>query len=284
MKNHKGFAIIFLLLGIIFSSFSCNFLGQETGKVIEPTIVLTPTTEIKPTIDEQTIIYNSEERTYLLRVPLGLDPTQPAPLLFIFHGMGDTPQSMFRAGFSSVADQENIILVYPDLISHTSTDFIKQILLDMSDFVNIDPNRTYAMGFSLGGKLAYHAACEMSDTFAAFAAVSGMAVCETSHASEKAVSIIHIHGLGDELVPYETGKFGMPPVEETIAYWVKFNECAISPLVEKTGKIMHTMYSQCRDGAAIELYTIERLGHKVPTQEMPAAEIIWDFFEAHPKP
>jgi poly(3-hydroxybutyrate) depolymerase len=44
------------------------------------------------------------------------------------------------------------------------------------------------------------------------------------------------------------------------------------------------MYSQCRDGAVIELYTIDGLGRKVPTKEMPAAQIIWEFFEAHPMP
>jgi poly(3-hydroxybutyrate) depolymerase len=44
------------------------------------------------------------------------------------------------------------------------------------------------------------------------------------------------------------------------------------------------MYSQCRDGAVIELYTIDGLGHKVPTKEMSSARIIWEFFEAHPKP
>lgn len=284
MKNHKGLPTIFLLLVIVFSSSSCDLFGQETEVSIEPTAVLTPTTEIKPTIDEHKFSYNGSERIYLLRIPLGLDPTQPAPLVFIFHGMGEKARDMYKAGFNSVADQENIILVYPELVSHTSTDFIKKILLDLSDFVNIDPSRIYAMGFSLGGKLAYHVACEMSDTFAAFAAVSGMAICETSHNSEIAVSIIHIHGLGDDLVPYETGKYGMPPVEETIAYWVQFNKCAISPQVEKTGKIAHTMYSQCRDGAVIELYTIDGLGHKVPAQELPAARIIWEFFEAHPKP
>jgi len=284
MKNHKGLSLIFLLLVIVFSSSSCDLFGQETEVSIEPTVVLTPTTEIKPTIDEHKFSYNGSERIYLLRIPLGQDPTLPLPVVFIFHGMGEKARDMYKAGFNSVADQENIILVYPELVSHSSTDFIKKILLDLSDFVNIDPSRIYAMGFSLGGKLAYHVACEMSDTFAAFAAVSGMAICETSHNSERAVSIIHIHGLGDDLVPYETGRYGMPPVEETITHWVQFNKCAISPLVEKTGKISHTMYSQCRDGAVIELYTIDGLGHKVPTQEMSSARIIWGFFEAHPMP
>lgn len=286
MKNHKGLSIIFLLLVIVFSNSSCDLISQETEVSIEPTAVLIPATEIKPTIDEQIYSFNGTERTYLLRIPLDLDPTQPAPVVFIFHGFMQGPRDMIKAGFNPVADQENIILVYPDVVSHSSTDFIKQILLDLGDFVNIDPSRIYAMGFSLGGKLSYLVACELSDTFAAFAAVGGMAVCETSHNSERAVSIIHIHGLGDDKVPYETGNpgQGIPPVEETITYWVQFNKCAISPQVEKTGKITHTMYSQCRDGAVIELYTVIGLGHWVPTQEMSSARIIWEFFEAHPKP
>jgi polyhydroxybutyrate depolymerase len=245
--------------------------------------IITPTEFQKTRTEERTMIYDGGERTYFLRVPLGLDPIQPAPVILIFHGMGDTPQTMYKAGFGPVSDLENVVLVYPDLVSHTSTDFLEQLLIDLKGIVKIDPARIYAMGFSLGGKLTYHAACEMSDTIAAFAAVGGMAVCEGSHTSERAVSILHIHGLGDELVPYDTGSFGMPPVEETIAYWAEFNHCEDPPLVEVSDTITHMSYSQCRDGADIELYTIEALGHKVPTKELPAAKIIWDFFESHPK-
>jgi len=284
MKNHNGLSTISLLLVIVFSSSSCDLLSRESEVSVEPTAVPSPTAEKKPAVDERKISYNGSERTYLLRIPLDLDEGQPAPVVFIFHGMGEGPRDMFKAGFNPVADREKIILVYPDLFSHTQTEFIKQIFLDLNDLVNIDPNRVYVMGFSLGGKLSYHVACEVPDIFAAFAAVSGMAICETGHSSEDAVSILHIHGFGDELVPYETGRYGMPPVDETIAHWVQFNECATSPLVETADKITHTVYSQCRDGAAIELYTIEGLGHKVPTKEMSSAQIIWEFFEAHPNP
>ena len=284
MEKHKGLSIISLILLVVISSSSCDLLGQEIEVSIEPTTVLIPATEIKPTIDEHIYSYNGSERIYLLRIPLDLDDSKPAPVVFIFHGMEEGPRDMIKAGFNAVADQKNIVLVYPAVVSHSSTDYIEQILQDLDDFVNIDPSRIYAMGFSLGGKLAYHIACDLSDTFAAFAAVSGMAICGTSHNSERAVSIIHIHGLGDTLVPYETGRYGMPPVDETISYWVQFNQCAISPLVDKTGKISHTVYSQCRDGAVIELYTIDGLGHKVPTKEISSAQVIWDFFDAHPKP
>ena len=110
-----------------------------------------------------------------------------------------------------------------------------------------------------------------------------MAVCENGHASDRAVPIMHIHGLGDDLVDYYSGGYGMPPGDEAMAYWLGFNECSSSPQTEINGKITHKIYAPCRDGAAMELFTIVGLGHKVPTKEMSSAKIIWEFFKNHPK-
>lgn len=284
MNNKKGYLYIAIIALLLFTAISCKQQDQLPEDNISSAVIPTDTTRPAATLTEQTIIFDDAERTYLLRIPSGVDPTQPSPVVFVFHGMGEKARDMFKAGFNSVADEENIILVYPEIISHSTTEFIKSILQDVRSNVNVDPSRTYATGFSLGGKLTYHNACELSDSFAAFAALSGMAVCESGHNSERAVPIIHIHGLGDELVPYDTGRYGMPPVDETIASWVMFNECSTSPLVDEDGKITHTVYSECREGVVIELYTIDGLGHRVPIKEFQAARVIWDFFVAHPMP
>jgi polyhydroxybutyrate depolymerase len=280
--RYKLCLILLLLTGLLIGS-SCNQQDQAPEFELEPTPALAPTRMPAVTPEEHVFDYNGVERMYLLRIPLGLDPTQPAPVILIFHGMGDDPQSMYRAGFNSVADRENIILVYPYLVSHSSTDFIRQLILEISKNVNLDPSRIYVMGFSYGGMLSYFTACDLSDIIAAFAAVSGIEICESPHVSDEGVSLLHIHGLGDSLVSYESGGFGMPPVEEGISYWTQFNGCEDSPLVESTDTITHTTYSQCRDGASIELYVIEGLGHRVPTREISAAEVIWEFFQEHPK-
>ncbi len=308
MRYYKGYSVSFIIFAILFSSTACSPPGQQTEVTIEPTKVLAaattkptsteqtaqkpeatiePTTvstptETKPTTAEHTYSLDGSEWTYLLRIPNGLDVTQPAAVVIVIHGLGEKPQTMYKVGFSSVSDEHKFILVYPDLKRH-SIDFIRAILADLSTKVNIDPNRIYATGFSLGGKLAYDLACEMSDTFAAIAPMSGTVHCETGQ-PENAISVIHMHGTGDWVVPPDGSKLSWPAAEEVIASWVEFNDCPSSPQEEKKDGITHTKYDPCKDGSAVELYMIDGMGHKPPTSELPAAQIIWDFFEAHPKP
>lgn len=271
-----------LVVLVLIASSSCALPAEIAGKDPQPSESVSATVEQKPTILKESFDYAGQDSVYFLRVPLDLDPADPAAVILIFHGMGDQPQSMYKAGFSSIADADKVILVYPDLLSHTATDFIRKLLLDLEGKVTIDPARIYAMGFSYGAKLVYHTACEMPDVFAAYAAVSGTAICELPQLPDRAVPILHIHGLGDSLVPFEEGGYGMPPVMDAISFWARFNGCGDAPQVEKDDKITHSVYSHCRDGGAIELYTVEGLGHRVPTLELPAASIIWDFFKDHP--
>jgi polyhydroxybutyrate depolymerase len=163
---------------------------------------------------------------------------------------------------------------------------VRQMLSDLSTVASIDPKRIYAAGFSQGGMLAYRLACEMSDTFAAVASVSGpmtYRLCQP----QQAVSVMHVHGLADEYVPYSGGgPDNYPPVEPGIAAWVGFAGCTGSSEVESLSEgITHTTYAPCEAGTAVELYTIESIRHSLPPMRgMSIAEVIWDFFAAHPKP
>ncbi len=287
--------------------------------IVPPTETLVPTmtATAAPTLQagekQYNVTVNGVERTYLLHIPPGVDASQPLPIVIAFPGYDievhfEISDMQYMTGYNDIADKNGFLLVYPSGVSGTwntgtccgaavdqkvdEASFIKQMLAEINKVAPVDPKRVYAVGYSLGGMMSYRVACDMADTFAAVAPVAAgltLTPCEPS----QAVSILQIHGKKDNLVPYEGGLGGFmggkttfPAVEDTIAMWAKLDGCSGAPKVEPQGTIgTHTTYSGCKDGSAVELYVIDGLGNNWPSQYvLPASQIIWDFFKAHPKP
>ena len=202
-------------------------------------------------------------------------------------------------GWDEVADLANFLVVYPAGVQSSwnaggtlgyaasqnlnESAFVRQMLSDLSTVASIDPKRIYATGLSMGGMLAYRLACEMSDIFAAIAPFS--ACMQYSRCQpQQAVSVIHVHALDDGTVPYSGGgPYNTPPVESAIAAWVEFSGCTGSAEVESLSEgVTHTTYAPCEAGTAVELYTIESVGHRLAGHGFTST--FWDFFAAHPKP
>jgi polyhydroxybutyrate depolymerase len=260
---------------------------------------------------ERQLTVNGLARSYLLHVPPGLNGLQPVPVVFIYHGYsGNSSGMQTMTGFNEIADNAVFLAVYPEGTGTSNsnlswdagrccrsdampkvdeTAFVRQILADLETMIGIDPKRIYATGFSNGAMLTYRLACDMSDTFAAVAPVSGVLVYSPCQ-PQQPVSVIHIHGLADTAVPYagEANSIpgGFPPVEDSINAWVQLNGCTGTAQVEQQQNIItHTVYASCQSGTAVELYTIDLLGHAWPSKYvLPASQLIWDFFAAHPKP
>lgn len=175
-------------------------------------------------------------------------------------------------------------------------EFVRQILSDLKRTFTLDTQRIYAAGFSNGAMMAYRLGCDMSGIFAAIAAVQGPLFydqCQPEHA----VSLIHVHGLRDPIVPYLGGEgicdvcngIVFPPVQVGVEKWMKWNECSNLPQVSVNGAITHIVYPGCVSDTAVELYTIDGLEHAWPSPfgsgqaNFPATQSIWDFFVTHPK-
>lgn len=279
MYKQKGLLIIFLLLVIVFSSTSCDLFGQENEVTNEPADNLTPTNTTQPTTTERKLTIDGVEHSYWIHIPLGLNNTEPVPVVFVIHGDGGKPQDMYKAGFNGISDREYFIVVYPYVTNNFRSDHIEHILKDLEGSINIDPNRIYATGLSLGGSLSYRVACELSDTFAAIAPVAGFALCKET-LPDHPVSVIHIHGLDDV-----TSRFpGGGEIPDCLTFWIDFNSCDNSPRVDQENRITHISYTSCQDGTAVEIYTIEGMAHRWPGSDLPGSKIIWEFFEMHPKP
>jgi polyhydroxybutyrate depolymerase len=254
------------------------------------------------------------ERTYLVHLPPGYNGKTPLPLVLVLHGATESPENVERlSGMSEKADRENFIAVYPRgtgtlptwnsgaccayaMKEHIDDVAFFHALLDkLQNQYAIDAKRIYATGISNGGMMSYRLACEMSDTIAAISPVEGSQdiACTPAHP----VSVIVFHGTADHLVPFNGGstpyqmgsKRSDTPVAETVAFWVKQDGCSAIAKHEVSSEVRVDKYSACKDGSAVELYAIQGGHHmwpgvKISGNSVPATDLMWAFFAAHPKP
>ena len=105
-------------------------------------------------------------------------------------------------------------------------DFFKAIIEDVAANHQIDRNRIYCCGFSNGGMMTYAATTLASDTFAAFASISGYPLNEFHFRAtgERPVPFLHIHGKADDFVKYSL----WPTVRDML---VARNGCVSVPTV-----------------------------------------------------
>jgi len=259
-----------------------------------------------------TIDVNGLTREYILHVPPGYNG-KAVPLVIVLHGATQgaaNAQSM--SGMSTLGDKENFIAVYPNGTGRLPTwnagnccgyaqgnnvddvAFLRALIAQLQKSYNIDARRIYVTGISNGAMMSYRAACEMADVVAAVAPVEGAQnlLCKPS----SPVSLIVFHGTADRLVPYNGGStpFQIGPrradtsVADTVAFWVKENGCAPAAKREATKDVNIDIYSGCKDGTGVALYTILGGHHLWPGMPMSgvdlsATEVMWKFFAQHPK-
>src|SRR5262245_6511551 len=174
-------------------------------------------------------------RSYRVNVPPQYDPAVPTPVVLAYHGamMNGLMLSTY-SGLNSKADEAGFVAVYPDGTGSTKVmlfwnsgttrlkgrenaddvAFTARLVDDLADVINVDSSRVYATGLSNGGMMCYRLAAELSDRIAAIAPISGTLALETP-APKRPVPVIHFHGTGDRLVPYD-GPDGSDPRSVTI--------------------------------------------------------------------
>ncbi|MDP8568881.1 extracellular catalytic domain type 1 short-chain-length polyhydroxyalkanoate depolymerase [Methylophilus aquaticus] len=266
-----------------------------------------------------------EKRAYLVHVPPQYDGSKPMALVLALHGGGGNMRIQANESYYhqlSAADQHGYIVVFPNGYSRlpggrlatwnagkccgaaqqkniNDVAVIRQIIHEMQQRANIDPRRIYAQGMSNGGMMAYRLACELSDLISAVASVAGTDGTLECNPSQ-AVSILHIHALDDDHVPFQGGVGEKSPTK------VSFN--AVPAIVQKWIRLLHTSSSPERvlavPGAYCELYgggnqqsevklcVTERGGHAWPggnkvrggdagSTAISANDLIWQFFSTH---
>ena len=251
-------------------------------------------------------------RTYVLHLPPSYEHGEPAPLLILFHGAGDTGAG-FRAtvAMDRPADDAGFITVYPDGLdgvwSADDLHFVRTLIVHLSEGLSIDPQRMYVAGFSSGALLCHYLACAMSTELAGVASVG--ATMKLSIASNcrpvLGVPIIFIHGTADPGFPWDgasTGDDVNLSMSQTISTWTSLNQCPNDPIVQTLPDsvadgthVQIDLYESCRDGSEVVLYSVYGGGHTWPgsplkwpewagavSREINAGQEIIEFLQRHP--
>lgn len=229
-------------------------------------------------------------RTVVVHVPHGAAAKRP--LVLDLHGSGSTAsQQEAFSGMDATADAHGFVVAYPQglipdgngfdwnipgvplfggrAVPKGSADdvaFLKQLAGELERRDCVDPKRVYATGFSGGARLSSQLACDASGTFAAVAPVSGLRDPSPCPAT-RAVPIVSFHGTADPVDPYKGHgqAYWTYSVQAAASGWAKQDRCAARPVVTHPAQtVTLTRYTGCRDGAAVELYTIAGEGHEWP--------------------
>lgn len=175
--------------------------------------------DIKEINEERTITVDGKTRKYWLYVPASLAGQENVPVVFSLHGRGnnDKPNEGGKPVFTSLANKENFIVVYPQGRNGTNksdypddgnwnngfdkttgweatgkenadTKFIKALVDKIQtdcktknaayNNISVDPTKFYLCGFSMGGMMTYACAKVLNGTFAAYGSCGGFPLNE----------------------------------------------------------------------------------------------------------
>lgn len=271
-----------------------------------------------------TLAVAGHERTVIVHVPSGYTGRRGVPLVLDLHGSGSTAaEQELLSGLDGTADLHGFAVAYPQGLLPSGSGFAWNVpgqplvggsyppknavddVAFLSDLVPtlggrycIDARRVYATGISGGGRMVSQLACDASTTFAAVAPVAGLRYPNPCP-SARAVPILAFHGTADPIDPYGGNgqaywTYSVPTATER---WAAHNECRPAASTSSGPGYSLTEYGTCRDGASVELYTLDGEGHEWPggpalppritsllgpqSNAVDADSAMWAFFSAH---
>lgn len=156
-----------------------------------------------------TIKVNGENREMQVYTPNTVSSN--LPLMIVTHGMNqDAGYQASCDHMYELIDKEKFIIAYLQGIDRTwdtngtkDRDFVFQTIEELYAKYNINKNRVYWSGFSMGSALIYHCMADAVDKIAAFAPTSGIAFGGKEwQRCSKPVNVIHCHAYGDDVFKY----------------------------------------------------------------------------------
>jgi len=184
--------------------------------------------------------------------------------------------------------------------------FLNRLLDELLARYPVDPQRAYIYGYSAGAAMAYRLACDSTDRFAAIASGAGQFPVHDSErcAPSAPISILEVHSLDDEVVPFDGGTFplnpalALPGAIELVEYWAAHNGCKgiltfgkkpkfdLTTIVEGKETTVNK-FKQCPNGIDVELWSMEGVPHPPlffrvgPDGIKTLAEKTWKFLRQH---
>lgn len=168
-----------------------------------------------------------KEIEYALYVPTKYDKDKKTPLVVALHGLGGNPQQFIRSrGMTDQAEKYGMIVVAPmgynergwygnrvigkgkgktddpeNLSELSEKDVMNVLEIARKDF-NIDPNRIYLMGHSMGGGGTWHLGIKYPDIWAGLGPIAPAIFRQPTDLEKiKHIPVILVQGDQDKLVP-----------------------------------------------------------------------------------
>ena len=254
----------------------------------------------------ETIQYDGLTREYSIYVPASYDGTTSFPLLFNFHGGGgDIASQIAIADMSTIADTANFIVVYPQArqdpsdgnsfnwipkVPDTFDDvpFISSLIDTIAINYEIDQNRIYACGYSLGGDMSFELACKLNSRIAAIAPVARtmQANPDSFCFPEHPTGVLTILGTDDNNSQYNgityDGVEYYLSAAATHSYWANHNNCDVNPTMSTVSPSVERYTWSTTSGCSyVEELKVIGGGHDWPgsfgNMTIDASEEIWQF-------
>lgn len=319
----KKFVLPFLFIAIIVFTAGCSSSTTTTTTSTSSTVSVSGDHTVS-------LVWDGQTRNYIYHVPANAYTGASMPLVFALHGGGGDDEQMMRLtheGFNTLADRDGFFVIYPSALdgkwndgrdpefsSSDDVGFIAELIRLFILNWNVDPTRIYVTGISNGSHMTMRLARELSDKFAAAAAVAyAMSEKEaTLPVASEPVSFLVITGTEDPLIPWlggETydmeGERMLGPilsVRDSVDTLVAFDQCNLEPAVtwipdydpNDGTRVRLEDFTGGGNGTEVMFYQIVGGGHAwpvgyqysviVPTKtsrDIDANEVIWAFFQNH---
>ncbi len=244
-------------------------------------------------------------RPAYLKPPVPFVEGEHYPLLMILHGQGASgfvQQAFFQA--STIADKAFVIA--PDGtvdslgrqfwnadpaccdIDNTMVDdsgYLSQMLTDITTgWPMID--QVFLEGHSNGGFMAYRMACDHADQISAIVSLAGDAASTPSACKPtQAVNILHLHGTGDDMVPFAGA-------EASTSQWAVHDGCGTTRTPGRVLDLDATVDGSetstatidgCPADTTVEQWTLTGAGH-LPNFGPTVGATLFEWLDAHRRP
>lgn len=253
------------------------------------------------------------ERAYYLQVPT-TGPAGGRALVLVLHGRYQTPSAVMEfSGMEQLARERGFVVAFPSALGGgwnagtccaggvrdqvPDVDFLDRVIADVRRRTPVDPRRVFVAGFSNGGMMAYRYACERSGLVAGIGVVAGAQSATAAYGTPehptqcrpaRPVSLLHVHGAQDALVPYAGGvvpgspEAAVAPVRAGLAQFAAAGRCG--PATTRTvGRATHLEHQGCSAAGVTKLVKIEGLAHSWTRDSarfgFDTTVGLWSFFE-----
>ena len=236
-----------------------------------------------PAVARHTVEIDGAKRTYRLFIPPTVGDDRPLPLVLALHGSGNTADSFVQSSRLDVAASSGpFVVAYPEAVRllwnggfcctsgrgdpAVDVRFLERVIADVAARRPVDQSRVYAIGVSAGGIMGYRLACDLAGRIAGVGAVAATMQLDDCRPA-RPVSVIALHGTGDDVVPYDGGRIlgaAVRPAVPAMAVaerWAALNGCPGPAASTVDGLVTTTAWSGCAERSEVRLLTVAGGGH-----------------------